>query len=100
VKTYLHHGASRAAVAALVVCASLAQAWAKESTPVRSNKGRIVASDVSIETSETSPSAVESIEGLVASLAGADRRPTAIKSCCDGAWRLHLAAVFDRPAGI
>jgi hypothetical protein len=83
-------------LAALVLCASLAQAWAKESTPVRSTKGRIVASgrlDRNVAT------AVESIEGLVASLAGTERTPTAIKSCCDGAWRLHLAAVFDRPAG-
>src|SRR5262245_23024636 len=112
-KVHVDRVARWAAAAGLMVCAALSPASAKDvkskdvnkdvkdpptttSAPAaHSLKGRIVASDVSIEVPVSS---LQSDDGLAAALGGAEQHPRAIAGCCDGAWRVHLAAVLERPA--
>jgi hypothetical protein len=77
--------------AALLTCLS-----SSDARPARADKGArvglVVASDVHLL-----PQSFASVAGLQEAMDRL-RQPQPIRSCCGGAWRIHFAALLDRPA--
>jgi hypothetical protein len=93
VRTVVHF-ATRWIPWAILALGGLSSAWAYGPADNEAYRGRIIASEVSIAEAVGSSA---SVEELVQSLRRLEL--DAIEPCCDGAWRFHLAALLDRPAG-
>jgi hypothetical protein len=79
----------------LTMWAIVPVASAGEANELVGYRGRIVTSDVAIAAPvDSSP---DSVAELVATLKRFEQTEP-IAACCDGAWRVHFAAVLDRPA--